>query len=172
MSKKAIILFSLGVFFIFLSFGLFSYNVSSTKNVSPKKDSFVQSFSYITNLKGKHIQGKYVYKVDNATISRNSRKNPTLDVNGWIIKKETPINSISITVALKNSDNSYFLLPTVVTTRPDVTNTIDDGTNYDYSGFSVHMLARKKIFNRGTRLYIFLKMNGSTKIIKTNTYIE
>ncbi|KRN32080.1 hypothetical protein QS460_05710 [Liquorilactobacillus mali] len=172
MSKKAIIIFSLGVFFIFLSFEIFSYNVSSTKNILPKTNSFVQSISYITDLKDKHIQGKYVYKVDNATISRNSRKNPTLDINGWIIKKGTHINSVSIKVALKNKSNSYSLLPTVVTTRPDVTSTIDDGTNYNYSGFSVHMLARKKIINRRTRLYIFLQINGSTKIIKTNTYLE
>lgn len=172
MSKKSIIIFSLGVFFIFLSFEIFSYNVSSVKIISSQKNSFVQSISYVTALKDNRIHGKYIYKVDSATISRNSRKNPTLDINGWIIKKKAHINNVSIKIALKNKYNSYYLLPTTIITRPDVTNTIDDGTNYNYSGFSVHMLVQKKTINLGSRIYIFFKINGSTKIIKTNTYLE
>lgn len=65
---------------------------------------------------------------------------PDKTISGWVIKDSEQINSNAIKVVLIDieTDNKY-VLPTQIEIREDVTEHLNDGNNYDYSGFKVHL---------------------------------
>lgn len=63
-----------------------------------------------------------------------------LYIKGWAVIKGTISRPVAIKVIIKNeSSGTCYLLPTSMSTRPDVTDYIGDGVNYDNSGYSVHL---------------------------------
>lgn len=59
-------------------------------------------------------------------------------ISGWVVKPGEEVGRVAIKVILKNTETGECLiLPTDVVERTDVTRYMDDGNNYDDSGFSV-----------------------------------
>lgn len=65
----------------------------------------------------------------------------SLTVKGWCVLEKVPTRPVTIYVVLHdpNTDDSY-KLPTTVVKRHDVSEFFNDGTYYDYSGFSTDMI--------------------------------
>lgn len=59
-------------------------------------------------------------------------------IDGWLIKPGEQVNKAAIKVVIKKSNTDmYYILPTDLIERKDVTESMDDGNDYKYSGFSV-----------------------------------
>lgn len=171
-NRNVIALFFGGLIVVAVSFLIFSNNAAYIESMSPGKKTFIQGNEYKNSSGIKIKKGKYIYNVEQASITKNSKKRDVIDIKGWIIKKGVREESTIIKVALKKNSGLYYLLPTTVTYRSDVTNVINDGTSYNYSGFSVHMPVATKLKNIKSKLYIVFEENGSERIIKTNSYLK
>ncbi|AXX64836.1 hypothetical protein DS830_04830 [Bombilactobacillus bombi] len=170
-NKHLIILLIISFLGIMISYIIFSKNSSYIQNISPSKKDFVTATEFKDN-KTTFNNGTYIYNIDNIGISNNTNKKNFIDINGWILKKGVNIKNIVINAAFKSNSTFYYLLPTSVVIREDVTNLFNKKNNYDYSGFTVHIPIDSKLDISQHRLYIFLKLNGSEKIIKTNSYLN
>ena len=61
-------------------------------------------------------------------------------ISGWIFKPGEEVDRVVIRIILKNTvTGECLVLPTDVVERTDITQYMDDGNNYDYSGFSVRL---------------------------------
>lgn len=146
---------AVGTIAIFVSYICFRNNAARTHILDDKKEKIEQV--------GK--SRKYLYNID--TLDKVSQDN--FEISGWIIKKKENIKNISINIMLKD-DNKFYVLPTKIEKREDVTQKFNDGTNYDFSGFRAYLKKPKGI--KKSRIYILLKINGRSRIIKTNEYID
>lgn len=64
-----------------------------------------------------------------------------LVISGWMVKKGEDTKNVRLRIVLKNDDTGeYFMLPTTLLQRQDVTTYLDDGHNYDISGFNAKIL--------------------------------
>ena len=78
----------------------------------------------------------YAYYLDNVSVEKKG----FITVSGWIIKPGERVNKVAIKVVLKDSeDGKFYVAPTDVQVRPDVTAHFNDGNNYDYCGFSMRI---------------------------------
>lgn len=69
-------------------------------------------------------------------------------INGYAYKKGESIKTVNGYVLLYCIDTGeYFKLPTQLFSRPDVTETVDDGTDYSNSGFIARVSKSKLDFN-------------------------
>ena len=168
MKNKSLILVILTGFILFLtSYLVFRINVSQVSILHPHKEPSYATLYKKNNykkVKNKH----YVYSIDNISVNDNSKGKKNLIVDGWIIKKNVKINKESISVAIKKSSNSYYILPTEVISRADVTKKLNDKNNYNYSGFSTNMTIPSKMKTGNSNIYILININGKTDLIKTN----
>lgn len=110
---------------------------------------------------------------DNILYGMNFLNLYELQIDGWCAILGKPTNQAEIRVLLKDtSTQKIYQLPTTVVTRTDVTSMIDDGTSYDNSGFSVHVMTRK--FNEVGKNYEILLLydiGGEKMVIQTNQYL-
>ncbi len=59
-------------------------------------------------------------------------------ISGWLVKPGEQSDKVAIKIVLKDlNTGEYFVVPTEVTVRSDVTDLYNDGNEYDYCGFSV-----------------------------------
>ena len=146
---------AIGTIVIFSSYICFRNNSARTYILDDKKEKIEQV--------GK--SSKYLYNID----SLDKVNQDNFEISGWVIKKKENIKNISINIMLKD-DNKFYGLPTKIEKREDVTQKFNDGTNYDFSGFRAYLKKPKRI--KKSRIYILLKINGKSRIIKTNEYIN
>ena len=95
-------------------------------------------------------------------------------MDGWCAIAGKPTDVAAIRVLLKDtSSQKVYKLPTTMTTRTEATSILDDGNNYDNSGFSVHIMAHK-IKRNGEKYQILLlyDIDGEEVIINTNQYLK
>ena len=76
--------------------------------------------------------------LDNAYYQKSDLTGTQIVIDGWCIIPGREPNPIVMHILLKDvKSNIYYKLPTIVRTRDDVTDNINDGTSYKYSGFGV-----------------------------------
>ena len=74
--------------------------------------------------------------LDNAYYQKNDLAGTQIVIKGWCVISGKEPNPIVTHVLLRDvNSNIYYKLPTTVVTRDDVTEYINDGTDYKYSGF-------------------------------------
>ena len=87
----------------------------------------------ITNKEKDYIDNK---GLDNAYYQKNDLAGTQIVIKGWCVISGKEPNPIVTHVLLRDvNSNIYYKLPTTVVTRDDVTEYINDGTDYKYSGF-------------------------------------
>ncbi len=94
-------------------------------------------------------------------------------LSGWLIKPGEDIQAASIKIVLKNEDTSqYYLIPTMMDVREDVTGYFSDGCNYHHSGFEMKIPYEGKI---QTDLYdygiyaLYTRNEDNTRLISFDT---
>lgn len=90
-----------------------------------------------------------------------------LSMGGYAYKPGTDIESASINILAQDTDTGiYYVLPTEIEVREDITESVNDGHNYDYSGFKCVVYKSKlpKHFN----LYILYQCNGEKILVDTS----
>lgn len=94
-------------------------------------------------------------------------------VRGWIVHTGEPIETYDIVVVLHDlGKDVYYQCPTQREERTDVTEYMNDGINYDDSGFISNTLVKK--LNLQTTRYevcIAYRNNGERELVKTGTYV-
>lgn len=116
------------------------------------------------------------YQMDESKIANSSlftwgidsweQRYDVLEVEGWIVYKGENIETWKLSMIIQNSNNCY-IVPLVMRGREDVTEKLNDGVNYDYSGFSA-TVNRRYIENGNTRYYILYENNGRDMIVDIN----
>lgn len=117
------------------------------------------------------LSDETVTNVDNAYYDCNGKR---LIINGWCIIKGKETNPVTMHVILKESDgNIFWKLPTAIVTRTDVTECVNDGINYDNSGYSVNADCRELDFSRNQYEILVLYESGDDKfLIPLNRVVE
>lgn len=158
MKKKLLSFFLVaGVILIFISYICFRNSVGRTYTIDSEGEKIEKV--------GKN--SKYLYNIDN--LDKVNQDN--FEVKGWIIKKKENIKNVSINIMLKD-DNKFYVLPTKIVKREDVTEKLNDGVNYNFSGFQAYLKKPEGIKQKKSRIYILVEINGDRSIIKTNEYIN
>ena len=78
--------------------------------------------------------------IDNNTYIKDYYGDESIAINGWCIVNGRKTAPVALHVLLRDAKrDEYYEVPTTIVSRPDVTELINDGTNYDNSGFSVSL---------------------------------
>lgn len=100
-------------------------------------------------------------------------QNDILKIRGWVIQDGLEVETYDIAMLLYNPmDNTLYELPTQYEKRTDVTTLINDGTNYDDSGFLSNTLIKQ--FNLSQYQYelcIAFRNNDCKFIFHSDQYI-
>ena len=104
----------------------------------------VRNENHITKMDSDRISladpAEYRYAAENISWQKDeiSVTKDYVQISGWILKSGTGVNSVAIKVGIRDLDTGELsILPTDVIERPDVTEMMNDGNDYNYSGFSV-----------------------------------
>ena len=91
----------------------------------------------------------------------------SIRINGFAIIHGKATELIEINVLLKDEQTGeYWELPTEIVPRPDVTECVNDGVNYDYSGFSVDFSSSKMNFeSHDYSVYLLYSANNETYLL-------
>lgn len=122
-----------------------------------------------------HIEKINIDKSDDAEnikycIEGNVIHNDAIEIWGWILEKGKDIKTVDLSIALKeNNSSTAYIIPTQNAARPDVTKEINDGFNYEYSGFNslVPVFRLNKNITKYDIFFIY-KNNGKAYIISAN----
>ena len=85
-------------------------------------------------------ESEYRFELENVTWEKDevSITKDYVCIAGWLIKPGEQVEKAAIKVVLKKSDSDmYYVLPTDLIERKDITESMDDGNDYTYCGFSV-----------------------------------
>lgn len=87
------------------------------------------------------IEDPYIYDINELELNADFRSPYWLSIRGWFIEEGADSTNHKLNVILvdQNSGESY-RIPTTTAIRRDVTNSFDDGSDYDQSGFIVTAL--------------------------------
>lgn len=109
-----------------------------------------------------------IVNIDEASYSIRNY-NDKVSIDGWCVIKGKEIKTISIWVLLKDKESGeFYKIPTTVIKREDVTAFIDDGFNYDNSGFSAKTKKRYLNLNENTyEIWLLYEINNEKKLIFT-----
>ena len=78
-------------------------------------------------------------------------------IKGWLLKPGVSVQKVAMHVVLRDQkDGRYYVVPTDVTERTDITERMGDGNIYDYSGFTVILPYWEKLDGK-TDYDIYLK---------------
>lgn len=95
----------------------------------------------------------------------------TISISGWLIKEGVDIGVIDRYVVVKNTETQEsFKVPTEVITRPDLKTYLNDGVNYEDSGFFAVISLEELTKNTPYEVYIVDasdEMMHSIKILDT-----
>ena len=116
---------------------------------------------------------EFEYGIDVARRTNDIVNGDLFEINGWCIIRGIETRPISMHVVIE-SNNEYFLLPTVVRKREDITAGMNDGVNYDWSGFSSSINNASKIFGDRTnnKIYILFETKDDIKLIPIDVTID
>jgi hypothetical protein len=96
----------------------------------------------------------------------------SVEISGWIVNLGEDIIAANSSVILHDLDrNAYYKIKTQTIPRPDVTMYINDGHDYDLSGFSAKGLIPFLRRNTHYRVFILLMNNGDTFLFPLDEYI-
>ncbi len=90
-------------------------------------------------------------------------KYDVLKVNGWIAYRGESISTWEISMIIQNDDNCY-VVPIALQNRTDITEAMNDGFNYDNSGFAV-TINKRYIQSGSVHYYVLYKNNGKEMIV-------
>lgn len=105
---------------------------------------------------------KYNWEINTLT-----ERTDIYQIDGWIVRKGEDITSSYINLIIANTDGSYFLVPTTMKTRTDVTASLNsDFSAYDYdaSGFST-AINKRYVYSPDSKLYILYRNNNRYEIV-------
>lgn len=124
----------------------------------------------------KKIDMKNVIVTDDVTYCIDSvqQSNGVLTIVGWAAKQGESIESIDMQVVLYSEDTQIgYVLPTQMTNQQEVTDTLNDGFNYNYSGFiSRGLLSKLKLSEQNFKIYLHYKNNGEDLWVQTQHSIN
>ena len=97
----------------------------------------------------------------------NSLTDDYVHISGWIVKPGTNVDAVAIRVVLKDMETEkYYIVPTGVVSRGDVTESINDGKNYEYSGFSVLLPYWRELdTDKNYELYVQYELNDEGNVL-------
>ena len=154
--KKSLIWIAsiLGVLFI-LFWSVLVFNENHIRGLNISQIEIADSAEYAYSL------DEVSWQKDNASVTKNFIK-----LSGWIAKPGVAIQSVSVKVIFKDmNDGAYYLIPTSMTERTDITEYIGDGKDYKYSGFDVSIPYDKKIENTDYELYVLYNLNEQEVLV-------
>ncbi len=94
-------------------------------------------------------------------------------INGWALKPGMEIFEASISVVIRSTENDkYYILPTKMIQRSDLTSYMNDGYNYEKSGFSTSVAYWHKLADSEYELFLLYDLNGTGDVlIPLNAFI-
>lgn len=98
-----------------------------------------------------------------------------ITVYGWVIKSGEDAKDVAIKIVFRNMcTDQYYVVPTTIITRKDVTTHYDDGCSYDNSGFSVKIRQGGKIdvSRYDYEVYALHTLNGVAKLVPLKTTLN
>lgn len=96
-------------------------------------------------------------------IDKVNSKYDVLKVDGWIAYKGESISTWELSMIIQNDDKCY-VVPMALQNRADITETMNDGFNYDNSGFAV-TINKRYIQSGSVHYYVLYKNNGKEMIV-------
>lgn len=90
-------------------------------------------------------------------------KYDVLKVSGWMAYRGESISTWDLSMVIQNDDNCY-VVPMALQNRTDITETMNDGFNYDNSGFAV-TINKRYIQSGSVHYYVLYKNNGKEMIV-------
>lgn len=119
----------------------------------------------------------YTYFIDNLEHKGGgiSITKDYIGLSGWIIKKGVELDTASIRIVLRNVvTNDFFLIPTAMVSRKDITSYINDGFEYDNCGFSVKIPINEVIntVKYDYEIYALSCFNDKERLVPLNTTIK
>lgn len=104
-------------------------------------------------------------------IDKIEKKDNAYHITGWALKKGEDINTVECYVGLENDKKEIYKIKTKKEDRPDVTNALNDGNNYNMSGF-LGVFPSNIMPKEEYNVVIIYKNNGNNVIIKTDKKIS
>lgn len=112
------------------------------------------------------------YQIDESKITDSSlfiwgidavdSKYDVLKVSGWMAYRGESISTWDLSMVIQNDDNCY-VVPMALQNRTDITEAMNDGFNYDNSGFVVTI--NKRYIQSGSAHYYILYKNNEKEMI-------
>lgn len=110
--------------------------------------------------------------VRTASYAKDAYGNNSVSIKGWCVLKGRETAPIAIHVVLKDrSDGTYYQLPTTIVKRENVTKKMDDGVNYDNSGFSA-VNNRFPLDGEAYDIYLSYEIGDDRYLIDTQKTVE
>lgn len=135
--------------------------------------------NHIRSLNGNHadvISGKggYIVRLDHVSYKHVGEPGTKdrIQISGWAVKRgvQTTEKPVALKVVLKNEKTEeYYVIPTALHQREDVTKYFNDGCDYSNSGFSIDIPYSWKINpdQYEYAVYILSQIDGETALIDT-----
>ena len=119
---------------------------------------------------------EYTYQIESIKYKQEDlAAHNKIMVSGWISCPGQEIKIASIRMVLKNiSTGQYYLIPTTIVSREDVTEKFDDGYNHSLSGFKINIPHNNKI-DTGIydyEIYALCCFNDREQLVPLNTTIK
>lgn len=161
--KIAVLVFIAAIVLVWCIFCINKLHIST---ISPDKYRLVNNYAegYMSNVDNVQYKGDKI-----------SNTKDYIELNGWVISANENMERATIDVVLMNvTTGVYYKVPTVVCTRPDVTEAygVMQEKNFDWSGFQVKLPYNKKIdpFKYDYEIMVLLRVNGGeTVMVDTGT---
>ena len=120
------------------------------------------------------------YQVDVDLVDFQKDNFPTtkdwITISGWLMCQGKSVDTASIKIVLKKvGTDDFYILPTTMTQRTDVTEWANDGGKYDWSGFSVKIPrgGRIEIDRYDYEIYALYDLNyEGEKLVALNTTMK
>lgn len=113
--------------------------------------------------------------LDNSFYKKEINGDSELCISGWCVMNGVSIERVNMHVIVNSErDHKYYILPTYMQKREDVTAFMNDGCNYDNSGFGVNITNANKFDYENDKLDIFLlyEINGTKGLLSLNKSVE
>ncbi len=121
------------------------------------------------------------YQIDEEKITDNSffaldidaleKRYDTVKINGWIAYQGESILTWKLSILIQNEDGSCYIVPMALQKRTDVTKAMNDGFDYDNSGFSV-TINKRYIKSDHAHYYILYENNDRNMIVDIDEAIR
>lgn len=167
-NKRFLIFFSMVLALLFiLVWCSFVLNDTSIREIKINPNSIV----------GKEDIDNYLYKIEELAWKRDdtSFSRDLIKLKGWLVKTGESTENASIKIVFQDTlTGKYYLIPTSMQDRDDVTEEINDSHLYRYSGFSV-TASYIEALDESTQdyaLYALYQLNNKTVLLPLNTTLK